>query len=143
MKEGMCGGWITECQKNLAMCTDVSEPGVLSEQFPTLPRWNRAHLRREHNPRDSSLSQHFHLLLSASPAVNILARSKNETHGLAMKKSEIKPAPEKLEHMFSRAVATRDCVLCRCLVSACADTHSSIPKDSLNFLLFFKNHICS
>lgn len=45
--------------------------------------------------------------------------------------------------MFSRAVATRDCVLCRCLVSACADTHSSIPKDSLNFLLFFKNHICS
>lgn len=53
-------------------------------------------------------------------------------------KNEIKTAPENLGHMFSRAVATRDCVLCRCLINACIEDHSSIPKGILNFFPFLQ-----
>lgn len=89
-------------------------------------------------------SQLFHLLLSTSPAVNIFAGSKTETHGQDIEKNETKTVAENLGHMFSRTEAIQGCVPCRCLISTCISHHSGIPKDIVNFFLFSpKNLICS
>lgn len=131
--------------KNLCMCINFSKPGVLSKPFPILSRWNEG--SSEKKTGTSCLlteSQPFYLLLSTSPAVNIFAGSKTETHGRDIEKNEIKTVPENLGHMFSRTVAIQDCVSCRCLISVCINNHSSISKGIVNFFIFSsKNLICS
>lgn len=79
--------------KNLSMCINFSKPGVLSKPFPILSRWNEG--SSEKKTGTSCLlteSQLFYLLLSTSPAVNIFAGSKTETHGRDKEKNEREPS---------------------------------------------------
>ena len=91
--------------KNLCMCINFSKPGVLSKPFPILSRWNEG--SSEKKTGTSCLlteSQPFYLLLSTSPAVNIFAGSKTETHGRDIEKNEIKTVPENLGHMIIHTI---------------------------------------
>lgn len=106
--KGVTGEWGTESPKNLFMCINISQPGVLSEPFPTPVRWRK--YRRKHQLLDSSLRVSSFTICSLPPLLCIFLLDQKLRHMVwPWKKNEIKTVPENPGHMLSKTGATWDC----------------------------------